>query len=208
MATIYRYESSYHAVGSSVAVCFKIEAETEILSVSIDTPRLHIRSMEEADFDPACRLLGDKVVMEKLNNGSTMTAEKVRKSFISYAEQRKARNPYDRMAVLNRKGDFLGIVALTPHTPGVAQLSGLGFKEFWKQGYGKEASLAIVKEFAPAAVQEGHKVEGEKLCRIIATARPDNEGSWTILEWLGMQFEGEREIPEYKGRRRCYSIKV
>ena len=206
--TIYRYESSYQTVGNPTSVCFKVERDTEILSVSIDTPRIYIRSMEEVDFEPACRLLGDKDVMEKINNGMTMTAEKVRESFTSYAKQRQERNPYDRLAVFTRAGEFLGIVALTPHLPGVAQLSGAGFKEFWNQGYGKEAAWAIVKEFAKASVQEGYMVKGVKLHTIIATARPDNPGSWALLERLGMQFEEEKELPEYNARRRCYSMKV
>lgn len=206
--TIYRYESSYHTVGNPTSVCFKLEQKTEALSVSIDTPRVHMRSMEEVDFEPACRLLGDKDVMEKLNNGMTMTAEKIRESFKSYAKQRQENNPYDRLAVLSRTGDFLGIVALTPHLPGVAQLSGAGFKEFWNRGYGKEAASVIVKEFVRATVQEGYKVKGEKLHTIIATARPDNQGSWTVLEWLGMHFEEEKMVPEYKSMRRFYSMKV
>lgn len=206
MATIYRYQSSYHGIQASI--CFKIEDTTNILGVSIDTPRLHIRSMEEVDYEPACRLLGDKDVMEKLNDGHILTAEKVRASFNGYAKQRKERNPYDRLAVLNRTGDFLGIVALTPYEPGVAQLSGLGFSEFWRQGFGTEAALAIVKDYAPAAVREGHFVKGEKLRKIMATARPDNEGSWKILEKLGMKFDGEREVPEYNAARKFYSINV
>ena len=62
----------------------------------------------------------------------------------------------------------------------------------------------MVKEYAPATIQEGYTLEGKPLERIVATARPDNPASGRILEKVGMRFVRAEE--KYGALRHHYSI--
>src|SRR5258708_5574228 len=94
----------------------------------------------------------------------------------------------------NDSDDFLGNVVLGHgNTAGESELAYLFMKNCWKQGFGTEAVTPVVREYAPATVNEGYKLEGKPLCKIVATSRPDNPASCRILERVGMKKTGEEQ---------------
>ena len=65
---------------------------------------------------------------------------------------------------------------------------------------------SLVKEYAPATIQERYTLDGKVLETIEATARPDNPASVKILKRLGMH--KIREVEKYGALRCLFSIPV
>lgn len=182
----------------------------EGLSVTIDTDRLHIRSVEatEEDYDRYAALFGDKEVMKKYATGQTKTREEIKTRINGWVKRWLEHDPYSGFAVFKKDTkEFVGHIVLGHgDRPGESELAGLGNQGFWKKGYGKEAAMAIVREYAPATVREGYFLEGKPLERIVATARPDVPASKRILEKVGMQFVRAEE--KFGAMRHHYAINL
>lgn len=162
------------------------------LYVSVETDRLFMRSVEEEDLNNCVSLFGNETVMERFAAGKTRTAAETVERINTWIQRRKEGSPFHAFAVFLKGGDgreqFIGIAALNPGVqPGEAELSGLGYEAFWKQGYGTEAARALVYDYAPILVEQGYQVKGRRFRKIVATARVDN-GSDTIIRKVGMQF--------------------
>lgn len=180
------YTHTYHGK-AEINFC----SDDDGLSVTIDTERLHIRSVQatEEEYDRYALLFGDKDVMAKFATGQTKTKEEMRTRINDVWTKRwRERDPYAGLAVFkNDTDDFLGHVALGHgDAPGEAELAYLFNKSRWGQGLGSETAEVIVEEYGPATVAEGYTLDGEPLKRIVATARPDNPASCRILEKIGM----------------------
>lgn len=172
--------------------------EHEALTVTIDTARLHIRSVEasEKDYSSYAALFGDKAVMEKFATGETKTKEQMQDRIDRIWRQRwHANDPYSALAIFkNDTDEFIGHVAIGHgDAPGQSELAYLFMQNHWDHRYGTEAVTAVVKKYAPATVQKGYKLEGKTLEKITATARHDNPFSARILERLGMHKTGEED---------------
>ncbi len=180
------------------------------LSVTIDTDRLHIRSVEaEADYGRYAALFGDINVMGKFATGQTKTEEEIRKRINDvWVKRWRESDPYTGLAVFQKEtDDFLGHVVLGHgDVAGESELAYLFNQRHWGKGFGSEAVTAVVKEYAPATVQEGYLLGDKPLETIVATARPDNPASGRILEKVGMQFVRAEE--KYGAMRHHYSIKL
>ncbi len=179
------------------------------LSVTIDTEHLHIRSIEatEDEYNRYADLFGNRDVMEKFATGQTKTREEIKTRINAvWVKRWHECDPYSGFAVFKKgTNEFLGHVVLGHgDRPGVTELAGLGYQSFWDKGYGSEAATAMVREYAPATVQEGYLLDGKPLERIIATARPDNPASGRILEKTGMQLVRKEE--KYGAMRHHYAI--
>jgi RimJ/RimL family protein N-acetyltransferase len=184
------------------------------LSVTIDTTRLHIRSVTTDDYDRYAALFGDKKVMEKFANGNPRTREEVQEKINNLWVKRWNENdPYSGLAVFRKNtdsssSDFLGHVTLghTAHA-GESELAYLFHEQCWGNRYGSEAVTAVVKEYAPATVKQGYAtLEGEPLQKIVATARTDNVASWRILAAVGMTRQGT--VDKHGAPRYLYSINL
>lgn len=179
------------------------------LAVTIDTERLHIKSVEptESNYNNYAALFGDQEVMEKFATGQTKTKDEMRTRINEiWARRWRERDPYSGLAVFkNDTDDFLGHVVLGHgDAAGESELAYLFNRSYWKKGYGTEVVTAIVKEYAPATLQEGYTLEGRPLEKIVATARPDNPASVRILEKVGMHFLSKEQ--KYGAERYHYSI--
>jgi len=200
--------SSTHTYRGSAEVNFFID-EHKALAVTIDTERLHIRSVEpsEEDFNSYATLFGDQEVMVKFATGQTKTREDMETRIKDVWVKRWHQNdPYSSFAVFkNDTDDFLGHVVIGHgDAAGQSELAYLFMKSHWGKGFGTEAVTAVVKEYAPATIEEGYTLDGKTLEMITATARPDNPGSVRILEKLGMHKIGEEE--KYGALRHHFSI--
>lgn len=182
--------------------------DQDALSVTINTIRLHMRSVEPDDCDAYTSLYADKEVVQKYSTGETKTKEEIRSRINDiWVKRWREKDPYSSLAVFTKSNEFVGQVTLGHgDNPGVAELAGIGNKNYWQNGYGTEAAMAVVQEYGPALVKEGYTLEGKELTAITATARPDNPGSFKILEKLGMKLVGRKEIEKYKAERLLYSI--
>ncbi len=208
MAHLARAVSNTHTyLGDSEINFFSDE---QGLSVTIDTERLHIRSVQaEADCDRYAGLFCDQKVMEKFGNGQTKTEDKIRTMVNDlWAERWRTGDPYAGLAVFEKdSNEFLGHVVLGhSNVAGQSTLAYLFNQPHWGKGFGSEAVAAVVKEYAPATVKEGYLLDGRPLETIVATARPDNPASGRILEKVGMQFVQAEE--KYGGMRHHYSINL
>jgi RimJ/RimL family protein N-acetyltransferase len=203
-------DSSSHIYVENSAIRF-FPSDQDGLSVTIDTERLHIRSVEatENDYESYAALFGSKDVMEKFATGQTTTREKIKERIKDvWVKRWHAKDPYAGLAVFkNDTDDFLGHVVLGHGTvPGESELAYLFNRPHWGKGYGGEAVTAVVREYAPATVKEGYLLDGKPLERIVATSRMDNPASCRILEKVGMQVVREEE--KYGAMRHHYSINL
>jgi RimJ/RimL family protein N-acetyltransferase len=168
------------------------------LSVTIDTERLHIRSVQSTDeeYDRYAHLFGDQAVMCKVATGQTKTIEEMQSRINDvWVKCWRENDPYTGFAVFKKDSDdFLGHIALGHSgAPGKSKLSCLFHQAQWGKGYGSEAVKAVVTEYAPATVGEGYTLDGKTLEKIVATARHDNPASGRILEKVGMHHVGSEE---------------
>lgn len=185
--------------------------DNEKLSVTIDTERLHIRSVEssESDYNAYGALFGDSIVMAKYGDGSTRKKEEIQNRIDTlWVKRWREKDPYSGLAVFKKDSDdFLGHVVLGHgDKAGQSELAYLFMHNHWKKGYGTEAVTAVVQEYAPATVKEGYSLEGKPLEVITATARPDNPGSVKILEKIGMTLDRKEE--KFGTLRHHYFLKI
>ncbi len=185
--------------------------EHNALTVTIDTDRLHIKSVEASEevCGAYAALFGDQDVMSKFAAGQTKTREEIETRIKDVWVKRWHQNdPYSGLAAFKKDTDeFLGHVVIGHgEEPGQSELAYLFMKDHWGKQFGTEAVTAVVKEYAPATVMEGYTLDGKPLEKITATARPDNPGSVKILEKLGMHKIGEEE--KYGALRYHFSINL
>jgi RimJ/RimL family protein N-acetyltransferase len=181
------------------------------LSVTIDTKRMHMRSVEstETDYDHYADLFGDQEVMEKYATGQTKTKEEMRTRIDTVWVKRQLEgDPFAGLAIFKKNtDDFLGHIVLGHgDIPGAGEVAYLFKQKVWGNRYGSEAVEAVVKEFAPAIVKEGYTLEGKPLEKILATSRADNIASCRILEKVGMHLDRVEE--KHGAMRNHYSLLV
>jgi RimJ/RimL family protein N-acetyltransferase len=208
MSLLATSRSSTHTYRESAEINFSLD-ERDALVVTIDTERLHIRSVEdsERDYSSYATLFGDPEVMSKFATGQTKTREEMETRVKEvWAKRWHQNDPYSGLAVFKKDtDDFLGHVIIGHgDAAGQSELAYLFMKNHWGKGFGTETVTAVVKEYAPATVKEGYTLEGKTLEKITATARPDNPGSVKILEKVGMHKIGEEE--KYGALRQHFSI--
>ena len=201
--------SSTHTYRGDAEINF-FSDDQDGLSVTIDTDRLHLRSVEptEDEYDRYAALFGSKDVMGKFAMGQTKTREEMEARINLWVRRWRAHDPYAGLAVFkNDTDDFLGHVILGHgNAANESELAYLFNQLHWGKGFGSEAVTAVVKEYAPATVKEGYLLDSEPLETIVATARPDNPASGRILEKVGMQFVRAEE--KYESMRHHYSINL
>lgn len=176
------------------------------LRVTVDTPRLRMRSIEPTDGDLYVSLFGDSESVRSFAEGIPKTREQVTTRVNDWVQRWRDGDSFSALPVFERDGGcFVGHVILGHgSSPGEAELAGLERLPFRGRGYGMEAARAIVLDYAPAIVAEGGRVGGKSLSKISATAIPTNEASIEILKGVGMQFECM--VTRYGGCRAFYSI--
>jgi len=196
--------SSHSYTGDLSTIDFCYDAG---LSVVIDTDRLHMRSIQPTDILDYASLYGDEDVMEKFATGATKSREETETRTNVWIKRWKIeKDPYSSFTVF-KEDEFVGNAILWHgDKPGQSELGYLFMKKHWKNGYGTEAVSAIVREYAPATVEEGFVLEGKTLNEITATARVDNPASAKILTKVGMEKTKEEE--KFGALRYHFSMKV
>lgn len=165
------------------------------LRVTIETERLRMRSVEssEEEVDRFSVLFGDSEVMAKFGMGKIYSREKIKEKIDSvWADRWRRKFPYSALAVFEKEtGEFMGgvfvdVCLFSSENPGESGLCFLFHKKFWKKGFATEAVAAVIEDFLPATIQEGHTVRGRTLETVYAAVRSDIPSAAKVLRSLGM----------------------
>ena len=162
----------------------------------------------QEDIELYKALYGDQEVMKLFHDGLPKSAEYIEGRIRNtWADRWKNGLCCSALAVFDKKTNaFLGNVNMGPgdHEKTV-EIAYLFHKHCWGKGYGKEAVLAFVGDYIPAAMEEAYRLpDGSFIEKIVATARVDNEASKKILQAAKMKIEETTE--RYGALRHHYSI--
>ena len=184
------------------------ENERHHLSVTIDTPNLHFRSVKMSDLDDYMALHADQEVMDKYGDGTTKTRENVVQLISTWIQRWKEKNPYSGLAIFEREGgEFVGHGILGHgDKAGESEAVIVIRKKFWNKGYASEAMLAALRHYVPKLLKKGYLVGGQPLQIIRATARLDNVASCRLMERAGMVHERDEE--KYGAIRKHFALLV
>jgi RimJ/RimL family protein N-acetyltransferase len=149
---------------------------------SLDTDRLRLTPVGEADFADLCRLTGDPEVGGKLKHG-VLTEAETRAQFATYRSTWETRG-YGVFVMRRREdGAFVGIVGLWDHDEGVGVAMRYAvMPEHRSRGYTKEGAMAVLR-FA----------ETQNIHPVMAVTRENNLVSRQILVDLGFALREIRD---------------
>jgi len=146
------------------------------------TKRLRLRSFRDEDWSAVHAYTIDPETVRYVP-GELPSEEETQETIHSWMNGLAACPPHYDFAVTLLPHDWVigwcCIQISSSHTE-VGELMYVFNRDFWGQGYATESTRAMV-DFGFWEL---------KLHRIFATCRPENAGSWRVLEKLGMQREG------------------
>lgn len=165
-----------------------MERPTKIHTMKIETQRLILRKLEEADFDRMFLMDSDPEVMKYLGKPVINVDES--KEAIKMIQKQYEENGVGRLAVIEKESGLMigwsGLKLLKQPINGHVNTLDLGYRfipEFWGKGYAIEA--------ARASLEYGfNELEAEV---IYAYADSGNTGSNYILKKLGFKNTEEFE---------------
>jgi ribosomal-protein-alanine N-acetyltransferase len=148
--------------------------------LEIETARLRLRMFRPSDLDALSRITGDVEVMKYLGTSGARTREKT-KNTIDAILRHWDEHGFGIWALDHRAdGRLIGWCGLQmlEKTPEV-EVAYLLAKAYWNQGLATEAARASIE----------YGLDELKLERIVAIARPENVGSYRVMEKVGMKYE-------------------
>ncbi|WP_232661359.1 GNAT family N-acetyltransferase [Pseudonocardia sp. TRM90224] len=165
------------------------------MRIYLETDRLVLRRMTEADVDDLLALSTDPDVMRYLTPTIELTAEEIRTEHIpNYRRWYDTTPGFGYWAAIERAtGTFLGWFFLRPpaHDPAPGEVE-LGYrlnKAAWGRGFGAEGARAVVeKGFAEFGVE-----------RVVAWTMTINTGSRRVMEKAGLRFVKTFDDPDSVG---------
>ena len=165
----------------------------------LETERLLLRELEQADFSDLAELLQDPEVVYAYEHCFT------REDVQEWLDRQQARYRNDGIGLwavlLKDTGRMIGQAGLTKQPFEGEKVLEAGYllkKEFWHQGYAAEAAEAC-KNYA------FRELKAEKVCSII---KKDNLPSIKVAERIGMIREAEFTARYYNGDMRHYLYSI
>ena len=162
----------------------------------IETERLVLRELTEADFDAAREILGDARVMYAWEHGFS---DAETRAWIAENIARYRRDGFSYLAAEERvSGALAGFIGpLVENVEGERRM-GVGYilgRNFWGRGYASEG----------AAVCVDYAFDQLGAAEVIAEIRPENSASRRVAERLGMTAR-ESFVKIYKGKEMQHLI--
>ncbi len=170
-------------------------------SVYLETKRLILRRLTEADADNLLKLESDPEVMRYLTGGVPHTRDKIVTEVLPYYLGYYERyQQYGFWAAIERAtGEFIGWFHFRPYRAAPEEIE-LGYRlkrSAWGKGYATEGSRALIKKgFSEFGVG-----------KIVADTLAANVRSRRVMEAIGMQLEQEfvcepSEFPDWSEEER------
>ncbi|OLE55211.1 MAG: GNAT family N-acetyltransferase [Acidobacteria bacterium 13_1_20CM_3_53_8] len=148
----------------------------------LQTSRLRLRLFTMEDLEALAKIVSDTEVMKYIGVGGArdlLSAEKTIKTILSHWEK----HGFGIWALEEKAtGNLIGWCGLQhlDKTPEV-EIAYLLDSPYWRQGFATEAARAVL----------AYGFEHLGLDRIVAVARPENIGSYRVMEKVGMEYERE-----------------
>lgn len=150
---------------------------------TLDTERLHLRPVEEQDFETYVEMEADEDVMRWIGKGGAQDRDSARLSF-EYMYWLRDRFGFGGFAVIEREtGEFLGRAFIGPLLDEI-EVGYCFVKPAWGRGIATEAARAVVE----------WGFDDVKLERIVGITYPDNLASQRVLEKCGLVRDADKEI--------------
>ena len=149
------------------------------LMATIDTPRLHMRSIEEKDLSFYTDLFSNAQVLEKFGLPGINPPLYVKKRVYEWRTHWNKKSPYSAFTIFKKEMENpLGYIAAEEVArSGHIELSIAFMPPFWRQGFGSEAINALVNTYLPSTV-----AKRSLLKEIIAITRSDNIASIRLFQ--------------------------
>ena len=147
----------------------------------IETERLSLREMSEADAEFVLEVLNDPDFKRNVADRGVRTLEDARRFISERFVESYRRNGFGLWLVETKDGKLpAGICGLVKREqlPGV-DIGYAFLPPFRSKGYARESASAVLR----------HAREALGIGRLYAIVNPDNAGSIRVLEKLGMKFE-------------------
>ncbi len=162
--------------------CRPAEGEDAVIAAEIETDRLRLTPVGEADFADLCRLTAHPEVGGKLKHG-VLTEAETRAQLDTYRATWESRG-YGVFVMRRREdGAFVGIVGLWDHDEGVGVAMRYAvMPEHRARGYTKEAAMSVL-QFA----------DRQNIHPVMAVTRENNLVSRQILVDLGFALREIRD---------------
>ncbi len=159
--------------------------EVQPAAERLETPRLLLRQVTEADFDAFARMHADPEVMHFLGGEPLNRAGAWRRMAAMLGHW--ALRGFGGYAVIDKaSGEFAGRVGFNrPEGWPDFEVGWTLAREHWGKGLATEAALACLE----------HAFEAMKRTRVISLVHPDNVASRRVAERIGECLAGTAEIP-------------
>lgn len=150
--------------------------------IKIETERLIFREFKDSDIDCLYNLLSDPIVMKYcLGTLNMEETQKWLESIKSYYNM----YGYDYWAAIEKSTrEFIGQLGIIKQEIDNQWIDCLAFmicKDKWGKGYATEGGEGCIK----------YGFEVLKLQKLYATVEPGNKASQSVLEKIGMKYEGQ-----------------
>jgi len=150
----------------------------------IETKRLRLREYQDSDFDELTKIIGDKETMKYYPKPYD---ENGVKRWIDWSKENYQKYGFGWLVLESKlDGSFIGDCGITMQNIDGKLLPEIGYhinKKYWKQGYGKEAGIAI----------RDWGFNNTKFDSLYSYMNIENIGSYRLAESLGMN-----RIKEYQ----------
>ena len=162
----------------------------------IETERLVLRELTEADFDAAREISGDARVMYAWEHGFS---DAETRAWIAENIARYRRDGFSYLAAVERAGGALaGFIGPLVETVDGVRRTGVAYilgRSFWGRGHDSEG----------AAARGDYEFDQLAARGVIAAVRPENSASRRVAERLGMTAR-ESFVKIYKGKEMPHLI--
>lgn len=154
----------------------------------LQSDRLEFRSYKDEDFHFLWSLLSDPEMIRYIGKGQTRNRSEALE-FLYWIYRSYQQHPHHGLLLLVRKSDGrrIGHAGLVVQTiEGIAELE-VGYwvaKEFWGQGYAKEAAVTL----------RDYGLHQLGRSRLISLIQQENRASQKVAQYIGMAMEKEIDL--------------